>query len=435
MGKIEELPDDFDESLNLNKPEQQPPSSAKNETAKDAASAAADVASMTADNVPFPIHEEKVKQADPMAPDLPPAMASVRSYTADELADMMNKTPLFMTDLDKAGDEEGENVMLDAIRALQNEGTRAEVALNFREQGNEMAKAKNWKDAKEFYTKGIAVLNAKEDKWDKPEDLEKEQKMLREAREACYINRALCNLELKNYRSTTLDCAQALKVNPKNIKAYYRSSMALLALDKVDEAEDAASRGLSIEPNNKSLQQVASKIAARKKVLEEIAAKKRAEEERKRKEKQLLNTALQARQIRVRKTKDAPDMDDARVQLTPDPLSPESTLVFPTMFLYPVDAQSDFIKAFAETDRIADHLEYLFPLPWDSKQEYQLSTVDCYMETATGGLIKAGKKIPLLQILSGGKVEVVDDLVKIIVVPTAKAPKWIEEFKARKKAS
>lgn len=211
--------------------------------------------------------------------------------------------------------------------------------------------------------------------------------------------------------------------------------MALLALDKVDEAEDAASRGLSIEPNNKSLQQVASKIAARKKVLEEIAAKKRAEEERKRKEKQLLNTALQARQIRVRKTKDAPDMDDARVQLTPDPLSPESTLVFPTMFLYPVDAQSDFIKAFAETDRIADHLEYLFPLPWDSKQEYQLSTVDCYMETATGGLIKAGKKIPLLQILSGGKVEVVDDLVKIIVVPTAKAPKWIEEFKARKKAS
>lgn len=105
MGKIEELPDDFDESLNLNKPEQQPPSSTKNETAKDAASAAADAASMTADNVPFPIHEEKVKQADPMAPDLPPAMASVRSYTADELADMMNKTPLFMTDLDKAGDE------------------------------------------------------------------------------------------------------------------------------------------------------------------------------------------------------------------------------------------------------------------------------------------------------------------------------------------
>jgi hypothetical protein len=86
--------------------------------------------------------------------------------------------------------------MLDAIRALQYEGTRAEVALNFREQGNEAAKAKNWKDGKEFYTKGIAVLNAKEDKWEKPADADKEQAMLREAREACYINRALCNLEL-----------------------------------------------------------------------------------------------------------------------------------------------------------------------------------------------------------------------------------------------
>jgi len=89
--------------------------------------------------------------------------------------------------------------MLDAIRALQNEGTRAEVAQNFREQGNESAKAKMWKDAKEFYTKGIAVLTAKEDKWDKPEDVEKEKRLHREVEEACYINRALCNLELSTH--------------------------------------------------------------------------------------------------------------------------------------------------------------------------------------------------------------------------------------------
>jgi hypothetical protein len=211
--------------------------------------------------------------------------------------------------------------------------------------------------------------------------------------------------------------------------------MALLALDKISEAEDAASRGLSLDPNNKSLQQVASKITARKTVLEGIAAKKRAEEERARKEQQLLNTALQARQIRVRKTDQTPDMEDARVHLTPDPLSPESTLVFPTMFLYPMDAQSDFIKAVPEMDRIIDHLGYLFPLPWDSKHEYQPSTVDCYIETATGGLIKAGKKLPLLQILGGGKVEIVDDLLKIFVVPSSKSAKWIEEFKARRNRS
>jgi hypothetical protein len=100
-----------------------------------------------------------------------------------------------------------------------------------------------------------------------------------------------------------------------------------------------------------------------------------------------------------------------------------------------MDAQTDFIKAFSEMDRIFDHLEYLFPLPWDVKHEYQASSVDCFMETITGGLIKAGKKLPFLQILSGGKVEVVDDLVKIIVVPASKSQRFIEEFKVRKNKS
>lgn len=239
-------------------------------------------------------------------------------------------------------------------------------------------------------------------------------------------------MEAENYRSTTLDCAQALKVNPKNVKAYYRSSMALLALDKIAEATDTVVRGLAIDPNNKSLQQVSEKITARKEVLDKIAARKRKEAETKQKEKLLLSTALEARQIRVRKTDAKPDMEDAHIALTPDPLSPESTLVFPVMFLYPMDAQTDFIKAFSEMDCLHDHLEYLLPLPWDTKQEYQSATVDCYMETVTGGLIKVGKKLPLLQVLSGGKVEVVDELVRIIVVPRAKTGKFVEEFKARK---
>jgi hypothetical protein len=71
-------------------------------------------------------------------------------------------------------------------------------------------------------------------------------------------------------------------------------------------------------------------------------------------------------------------------------------------------------------------------LPWDIKQEYTINGVDCFMETVTGGLIKAGKKLPLLQILSGGKVEVVDELVRIYVIPTSKSAKFIAEMKARK---
>lgn len=236
----------------------------------------------------------------------------------------------------------------------------------------------------------------------------------------------------ENYRSTTLDCAAALKLNPKNVKAYYRSATALLALDKIPEAEDAAARGLAIDPENKSLQTVAAKIAERKAAVERVAARRKAEEERRQKEAQLLSVALQARNIRTRKTDAPPEMEDASIKLSPDPLSPESTLEFPCVLLYHMDAQTDFIKAFSEMHTIEDHLEYIFPLPWDSKHEYTINSVECFMETVTGGLIQAGKKLPLLQILASGKVEVVDELVKIYVIPTSKKAKFIAEMKARR---
>lgn len=424
MGQIEELPDDFDESLNLNKQAKSPSDSSP-------ANAAPPADKETA----FPINEERVKELEkenPGAPKMPPGMEAVRSHTTDELAEMLNKTPLFMTDIEKAGDENGENVVLDALTALQNEGTRGDVAQNYREQGNEAARELRWIDAKEFYTKAIAVLFAKEDKWEKPEDMAEEQKLWRQVEEASYINRALCNLELGNYRSCTLDCASTLKLNPKNIKAFYRSAMACFKLEKLDEAADAAKRGLALDPDNKSLQTAAEKIAERKAALERVAAKRKAEEERKRKEKKLLDIALKAREIRTRLSDNPADMDGAVIRLVPDPLSPESTLEFPTMLLYPMDAESDFIKGFSEMNSIEDHLEYIFPLPWDTKNEYSVNSVDCYMETATGGLVKAGKKLPLLQILSGSKVEVVDQLVKIFIVPTAKSGQFIAELKARK---
>lgn len=237
---------------------------------------------------------------------------------------------------------------------------------------------------------------------------------------------------LGNYRQCTLDCASTLKMNPKNIKAFYRSAMACLKLDKVDDAEDAAKRGLAIDPNNKSLQIAAEKAAERKAAIERVSAKRKAEEERKKQEKKLLDVALKAREIRTRTTDNPADLQDAVIHLVPDPLSPESTLEFPAVFLYPMDAQSDFIKAFSEMHSIEDHLEYIFPLPWDANNEYTIKSVDCFMETATGGLIKAGKKLPLLQILSGSKVEVVDQLVKFFIVPTAKSGQFIAEMKKRK---
>lgn len=102
---------------------------------------------------------------------------------------------------------EGQNVLLDAIQAMQNEGTRGDVAQNFREQGNEAAKEKRWVDAKEFYSKAIAVVQAKDDKWDRPENPNGEQALLRQVEEASFINRGLCNLELSMSHDVAMNAA------------------------------------------------------------------------------------------------------------------------------------------------------------------------------------------------------------------------------------
>lgn len=125
-----------------------------------------------------------------------------------------------MTSLDSE-----DNVDLEALKALAYEGTKAEVAGNFREQGNECAKLKQWKDAREYYDKALAVLkhgvpkaeatedgpaemdlgNKKEESMvdgvvgEEEVDEEVERKKEKDIGEASYVNRALCNLELRRY--------------------------------------------------------------------------------------------------------------------------------------------------------------------------------------------------------------------------------------------
>ena len=137
--------------------------------------------------------------------EMPPAMADIKSQSADKVLEEMNRMPLFMTNLDETDGEGGENVMLEALKALAYEGTRAEIAENFRQQGNECARARQWTDAKEFYDKAIAALKGPQNNPDPdaagPDVIEVELDEAEEAKkekvteEACYVNRALCHLE------------------------------------------------------------------------------------------------------------------------------------------------------------------------------------------------------------------------------------------------
>ncbi len=68
-----------------------------------------------------------------------------------------------------------------------------------------MVAEKRWKDAKEFYTKGILALKKTSEQQEgqsiskntgEEPAQEKEKEKERKTEEACYVNRALCNLEL-----------------------------------------------------------------------------------------------------------------------------------------------------------------------------------------------------------------------------------------------
>ena len=145
----------------------------------------------------------------------------------------------------------------------------------------------------------------------------------------------------------------------------------------------------------------------------------------------MLNTVLASRNIVLRGTSKPPNLEDAQIRLSPDPLSDKSLLEFPVMLLYPTHNQSDLIKAFAEKDALYQHLSYILPVPWDEGGEYEMESVDCYMDTKTGGMMKVGKKMKLGDVLGNGKVEVVDGLVRIYVVPQKRAKSWIEEVKSQ----
>ncbi|KKA28438.1 hypothetical protein TD95_003048 [Thielaviopsis punctulata] len=383
--------------------------------------------SLSSDPAPAPVPAEKPAIIGPM-----PAP----SKTADEMYEELKSTPFFMTEISE------DNDAVAALQALAYEGTPLENATDFKTQGNDCFRAKRWKDAKEFYAKGIEVLALEERKRnngettkdpdtgvpDEPHVIADQRAML----ESLYANRAACNLELRNFRACWTDCTGALRLNPRNVKCWYRSAKALLAVDRLDDAADAAARGLAVDPANAALQSTQAAVVARRAA---IAEKERREQERRdtqTRRRELVRTALAARGIRTRVTEKPPPMEGAAVRLLPDEDDPTSSLVFPTLLLYPTDYESDFIKEWSELDALDAHLGYIFPLPWDKDGNYTLANVECYMETTTGGLMKVGKKLSLLRILSDGKTEVVDQVVKIFVVPKNKAEAWVKEYKEAK---
>ncbi|KAI8069975.1 hypothetical protein BC940DRAFT_236110 [Gongronella butleri] len=323
----------------------------------------------------------------------------------------LNKVPLFMSDL-----PEEENQTLAALQSLVFDGTPEEIAENFKEQGNDCFKAgkARYADAITFYTRAI--------------DTEcKDQALI----EACYANRAACNLELGNFGRVLRDCAKCLELNPKNVKALYRSARALFILDRLDEAYDCCVHALDLDADNAAVKQVQAKIKTRIDTLKRKEEAKELKAAEAQQAKARLSQALLKRNVRMNVT-DKAMTDAANIQYDHE----TDQLSWPVFFLYPEHKESDYIQQFDEHSTFQDHIDIMLeqPAPWDPQHIYNPRNVQVYFENNQGlnpSLIKIGNKLPLSRILALDQYVVQNGVPSFILLP--KTGSFRDEFIAKYK--
>lgn len=341
--------------------------------------------------------------------------------TKDKLA-AFDSVPLFMKSLPS---ENTDDTVVAALQSLVHQGTPDEVAQNFKEQGNEYFKGKRYREALGFYTQGVDA---------KPTNVVLEEGLL--------CNRAACNLELKNYGSVLRDCSKALKLNSQSSKAFYRSGLALMALDRLEEALDCCDRCLSFDAHNQGVQTirhqaVTAKMAKDRKEREK-AVRLRKEEEARRQ----MSIAFKERNLIAIPAKDGSSNPYAPHFDSEDPT--QNTLIIPVFFLYPQYATSDVIPEFVETTQFSAHVAAMFPpqVPppeWDSKGEYVYGQLVIYAITHRKRLLKVGKKMSLRDVCNAAKgregepidgLDVKDGCLAFVILPKGNVErKWVEEYK------
>ncbi|KAK0550295.1 HSP70/90 co-chaperone [Tilletia horrida] len=361
-----------------------------------------------------------------------------RGKTTEDMMKEFDATPLFMRDL-PAGDDSGDsstNAAFEALQSLAFDGTPDEIAENFKGQGNEYFKVKRYKDAVVFYTKALDAH---------PTD----SKLL----ETVHLNRAACNLELKNYGSVLRDTSAALKQNPSSSKAFYRAARALLSLRRLPEALDCVERAstgdsAAVLAKDAGFQNLASKVKTEAEREEKREKEAKERERRKAETERALKVAFLARGLWLETSPRPPD-NPYPAHFDPDNLAPTSAsdlplsntnwtapdpirtpLILPTFFLYPQHNQSDLISHFHEDETFGDRLDAMFPAdqppqPWDTqKREYVSKKLAVYASTRKRRLLKVGRGLTLRELMD--KAAVIPE-----AAPSGAAPTAEEQRKAR----
>lgn len=357
--------------------------------------------------------------------------------TEENWEEEIEKMPLFMTK-NPTAEQVAASPDLQAMQTLIDLDTTPESRAEFcKGQGNEIfmnakkqrsnkkAQFAAFKQAIKAYGEGLeekcsnAVLNS-----------------------ALLSNRAAVNLLMGNNRRVITDCTEAIELNPKNVKAYWRACLACMKLDLFREAIAWCDKGLLIDPSNKNLsddriKSVKAAAAKEKKI--------RMDANKARKAAKITDNLRNAFEIRGIKFKESieVEMDKSQKALAQFGakvfLDDQKLLHWPVMFMYPEHQQSDYVKDFCEGHSFEAHLANMFGQadrpPWDTDNKYKAENIEVYFETArykgrngeTTDLIKVDPRLSLLETVRDPRFTVVDFTPAFIIA--VKDTPFIELFK------
>jgi tetratricopeptide (TPR) repeat protein len=312
-------------------------------------------------------------------------------------------TPLFMTEAPQDMDDPS----LLAIQSLLYDGSPVEVAANFKNQGNECMKNGQFREALKYYDQGIQVVQDKI------------------VKSVLLSNAAAAHLKLGNYKMALNNTAESIRLNYKNLKSFYRSIKALVALDKIDDAIQVCEMALEIEQKSPDFEQELRALQVlQKKKQRKLQDAQVREMEKLKKDSELIK-AIKSRNIKLYSRNKSHGSSilssfhsDHRVSLQED-----GSLSWPVLFLYPEYQESDFITSFDENTSFWDHLQVMFQEqpPWDAKSEYGLSNLFVYFETRgsekePARLLKASRNMKLKTVLSSSNYTVIDGIPTFFIV-------------------
>lgn len=254
-----------------------------------------------------------------------------------------------------------------ALQSLKNdEQTPEERADNYKRKGNDALK---YKQNKVYVRKAVQQYTlALMEKFDNPEL----ESILRS-------NRAHAALLLGNLGKALDDATQSVRLQPRNVKGWFRAAKSSLGLQKLDECVEFCRHGLSVEEDNKDLKAL---LKAANKALDRRADQLRHDEAAK------VKVSAYLREIEKRQLKLGPPTmgtGERMPELSTD-VTNVNAMKYWVLFVYPESMQTDVIESFDERSTFADQLDDMFgahapPLEWDSSGNYARQRVELYYQT------------------------------------------------------